>query len=54
MLCSDGLTNMVPESQISLILKRDATVENKAITLINRANDLGGLDNVSVALMERK
>lgn len=52
LLCSDGLTNMVPENQISLILKRDTTVENKAISLVNRANDLGGLDNVSVALLE--
>lgn len=54
LLCSDGLTNMVPENQISLILKRDTTIENKAISLINRANDLGGLDNVSVAILERE
>ena len=53
MLCSDGLTNMVPEPQISMILARDMPVENKCLSLINRANDLGGLDNVSVALIER-
>lgn len=53
LLCSDGLTNMVPEAQISMIMKRDTTVENKAISLVNRANDLGGLDNISVAILER-
>lgn len=53
MLCSDGLTNMVPENQISMILNRDSSVENKCLSLINRANDLGGLDNISVALFEK-
>lgn len=54
MLCSDGLTNMVPESQISMILNRDMPVENKCLSLINRANDLGGIDNITVALYERE
>lgn len=54
MLCSDGLTNMVPENQISMILNRDIPVENKCLSLINRANDLGGMDNTTVALYERE
>lgn len=53
-LCSDGLYNMVPDTQLASILKRDMTVENKAITLVNRANDNGGLDNISVAILEIK
>jgi len=39
LLCSDGLTNMVPEAQISMILNRDMPVENKCLSLINRAID---------------
>lgn len=54
LLCSDGLTNEVPDNQLTSILKRDMSLESKGVTLINRANDNGGKDNISVALLEIK
>ena len=52
LLCSDGLYNMVEDSKIKKILDEKITIEDKAKRLINAANDNGGLDNVSVILLE--
>lgn len=52
LMCSDGLTNMVEDEEIQEILRRDETLESKARTLITTANLNGGLDNISVILMD--
>jgi len=47
-LCSDGLTDMISEDQVSQILQSECEVEIIADRLIDAANDAGGKDNVSV------
>ena len=51
LLCSDGLTDMVEERDIAAVLILDDPLENKVIALINRANDAGGMDNITVVLV---
>lgn len=48
---SDGLTNMVPIEDICDILASDVPLQNKAETLIRFANNAGGTDNITVALL---
>ena len=48
---SDGLSNMVSDSEIYDILKSELTLPEKAQTLIRFANNAGGLDNITVALV---
>ena len=47
MLCSDGLTDMLPDADIQAILQEDATAER----LCAEANAAGGFDNVSVCII---
>ena len=51
LLCSDGLSDLVDDSTFTQILSLDDTLDNKAETLINRANEEGGVDNISVTLV---
>ena len=48
---SDGLSNMVSGSEIYDILMSDLSLTEKAQTLIRFANNAGGLDNITVALV---
>ncbi|MCF0121835.1 MAG: Stp1/IreP family PP2C-type Ser/Thr phosphatase [Lachnospiraceae bacterium] len=50
-MCSDGLSNMVKDEEIFIILK-ESKVDNKAQALINRANENGGKDNIAVIVVE--
>ncbi len=50
LLCSDGLTNMLSDTDILNILTSDASLEDRAQELIKKANDAGGTDNISVVL----
>lgn len=52
-LCSDGLTNMLEEDQIQKVLLSDDTIEDKVNRLISKANNRGGLDNISIAYLIR-
>lgn len=51
MLCSDGLTNMLDDEQISKVLCEKSTVEEKLKKLIIKSNNRGGTDNISVAYL---
>lgn len=52
LLCSDGLSDMISDSQIEALLQQhSADLEQAASELINAANDEGGGDNVSVVLI---
>lgn len=52
LLCSDGLSDEVPEEKIyELVMKAD-TPEQASKLLIDRANEVDGSDNVSVVLGE--
>lgn len=52
LMCSDGLTNMVEDSDIEQIVKNGKSVEEQANELIKVANDHGGKDNIAVILIE--
>ncbi len=52
-LCSDGLTNMLEEDQIQKVLASSEPIEDKVNRLIAKANNRGGLDNISVAYLIR-
>ena len=48
-LCSDGLTNILTDEQISKVLSEDHTAQEMVDKLIMKANNRGGTDNISVA-----
>jgi protein phosphatase len=48
LLCSDGLTEMVPEPEVGGLLQAEDDPAQCCRRLIDRANELGGRDNVTV------
>jgi protein phosphatase len=50
MVCSDGLTSMVPESRVREILQDARSLDEAGRELIAAANDAGGRDNITVIL----
>lgn len=50
LICSDGLTNMVSENEIYGIIRTN--IEDANEVLVSRANENGGLDNISVIIVE--
>lgn len=53
LLCSDGLSDLVSDEDISLTLARQsANLDSAADTLIQMANRKGGTDNISVLLVK--
>jgi serine/threonine protein phosphatase PrpC len=52
LLCSDGLSNKVSEQMMVHILTSDDTLEHKAQTLIDLANECGGEDNITLAIID--
>ena len=54
LLCSDGLTNMLNEEQIEKVLDSDIDIDAKVQKLINKANNRGGTDNISVAYLQKE
>ena len=50
-LCSDGLTNMLDDSQISKVLSEDSDLKSKLEKLVFKANNRGGTDNISIAYL---
>lgn len=51
MLCSDGLTRMVPDAGISEIIADAASSQEAADRLVDAANNHGGEDNISVIVV---
>lgn len=54
LLCSDGLTNMLDNSQIEEVLNDELEIEDKVIKLIRKSNNRGGTDNISIAYLDLK
>ncbi|MEO6549491.1 MAG: PP2C family serine/threonine-protein phosphatase [Ferruginibacter sp.] len=52
LICSDGLTDMVPSAQITSVLKDRLTLEEKGRQLIDIANEAGGRDNITIVLVQ--
>ena len=50
LMCSDGLTNMVSENEIYRIIRANVQKANEKLVL--RANENGGIDDVSVIIVE--
>jgi protein phosphatase len=48
LLCSDGLTTMVPEERIARVLERSRDLDSAVSRLIREANEGGGRDNITV------
>jgi protein phosphatase len=51
LLCSDGLTEMVRDEAIGKILA-DGTPDEVVWNLVETANDAGGVDNITVVVVE--
>ncbi len=55
MLCSDGLTSLLPDDQIEKVLNlKTVPIEARVQRLINKCNARGGNDNVSIAFLEKE
>jgi serine/threonine protein phosphatase PrpC len=52
LLCSDGLTNMLPDQRIlEIVASRGSDLEAACVELVAEANAEGGRDNISVVLV---
>lgn len=52
LMCTDGLTNMLEDEEIRMILDGARDMVEKAEELVAAANDRGGRDNISVILID--
>lgn len=52
LMCTDGLTNMLEDEEIRMILNGARDMVEKAEALVQAANDRGGRDNISVILID--
>lgn len=52
LMCSDGLSDMVDDSDIAALLRNGASLEHIAAKLVVMANENGGRDNITVLLVE--
>lgn len=52
LMCSDGLSNMMSEQEITECLRQEDSLEQKVQKLINTANRNGGRDNIATVLVE--
>ena len=50
LMCSDGLTNMLKENEIYDVLLKNPV--NPDVALVNEANKNGGLDNITVIIVD--
>lgn len=52
LLCSDGLTNMVEDEDIRILMEQQTDAAGKAEILVETANQNGGRDNITVVVVE--
>ncbi len=52
LLCTDGLTGMVPEDEIEEMLRGIADLGEAAERLVRAANEAGGVDNTTVVILD--
>lgn len=52
LLCSDGLTNELSEREIAQILNQNASLKEKAQTLVQEAKTRGAKDNVTAVIIQ--
>jgi protein phosphatase len=51
-VCSDGLSDLVDDTEIYRVASNTQSLKNKAKKLVELANQRGGLDNISVVTLE--
>lgn len=54
LMCSDGLTNMIKEDEILDIVLSKEALEDTTEILVDKANEAGGLDNISVIIIDNR
>ena len=54
LLCSDGLSDMLPDEAIAQVIREAGDLPSLARALIDAANLAGGRDNISVILVQAK
>jgi protein phosphatase len=52
LLCSDGLYSMVPDERIQEALQASGDPQEASVRLVDLANDAGGLDNITVVVLD--
>lgn len=52
LICSDGLFNEVPESEIARVLRHERDPEAASTDLVRMAREAGGRDNITVVLVD--
>ena len=52
LMCTDGLTNMLEDEEIRMIMNGARDIVERAQALVEAANENGGKDNISVILIE--
>ena len=52
LLSSDGLTNKVSHQELLETIEQETTLDEKAESLINKANAYGGEDNITLVLLK--
>jgi len=52
LLCTDGLNSMISDDEIAGIISKDSSLEEKAKSLIEAANNNGGEDNITLVLVK--
>jgi PPM family protein phosphatase len=50
LICSDGLTSMISDDEVTSILRSAASLDDAAEALVRAANQSGGKDNITVIL----
>ena len=53
LLCSDGLTNDIDDREILALLSQGGSAQTLATSLVNRALERGGRDNISVIVIKK-
>ncbi len=53
-LCSDGVTDVLPEEQVASTLSSEKTLEGKCKSVIDACNSSSGKDNISVVLIRQE
>jgi len=53
LLCSDGLTTMIPDDEIARVMnEKEGDIDEAAQALVDAANARGGEDNITVVLLK--
>jgi len=52
LMCTDGLSNMLEDEEIRMIMEGQRDLVEKVEALVREANNRGGKDNISVVLIE--